>query len=270
MIVDTRPRDLKKQFAKEYSDHLELDSLSTYDRIITYGYDEHNSAFFKELTERWYHLLDSKGLEEAYSVYGDPYYFVDVIHCFLNYSRQYLRSLRQPSMPDGRSFLKTTEDAKVIVDIGCGIGYSTIALKEYYPNAKVYGINLRDTDQWKFCAAMGEKHGFEMVGDITEIPERVDVVFASEYFEHICDPITHVQDIVTAANPKYFVIANAFNTWSIGHFLNYSVRRPLGVQEIPQGKISRAFNDELRVLGYDKLKTTFYNQKPNIWFSRAS
>ena len=265
MIVDTRPRDLKKQFAKEYSEHLELDSLSTYNRIITYGYDEHNSAFFKELTERWYHLLDSKGLEEAYSVYGDPYYFVDVIHCFLNYSRQYLRSLRQPSMPDGRSFLKTTEDAKVIVDIGCGIGYSTIALKEYYPNAKVYGINLRDTDQWKFCAAMGEKHGFEMVGDITEIPERVDVVFASEYFEHICDPITHVQDIVAAANPKYFVIANAFNTWSIGHFLNYSVRRPLGVQEIPQGKISRAFNDELRVLGYDKLKTTFYNQKPNIW-----
>lgn len=266
MILDIVPRDLKKQFVREYSDILKLDYHSTYVRVFDYGYEEHNSAFFRELTQRWYDLLETKGLEEAYSVYGDPYYFVDVIHCFLNYSRLYLRALRRPRMGDDRSFLETTKDAKVIIDIGCGIGYSTVALKELYPNAKVYGINLRGTDQWKFCAEMGKRHGFEMVGDISEVPERADIVLASEYFEHIIDPINHVRDIVNTVNPRYFVIANAFNTFSIGHFNTYKINREMGVEEIPQEKISRIFNNELRSLGYESLKTKLFNSKPNIWY----
>ena len=100
-----------------------------------------------------------------------------------------------------------------------------------------------------------------MVEDVAEIPEKGGLVFASEYFEHFLDPIMHVEHIVEHIDPKYFVIANAFNTWSIGHFEIYENHG----EPVPQNKISRMFNNKLRELGYSQVKTGLFNNKPTLW-----
>ena len=154
-----------------------------------------------------------------------------------------------------------TDDATSIVDVGNGIGYSTVILSQLYPSKQTYGTNLRGTDQWKFSTEMSKRYRFQMVEDVIEIPQTGGLVFASEYFEHFQDPIKHVDHIVDAIEPKYFVIANAFNTHSIGHFETY---QNYGV-DVPQDKISRMFNNKLRELGYSQVKTGLFNNKPTLW-----
>jgi hypothetical protein len=108
---------------------------------------------------------------------------------------------------------------------------------------------------------MSKRDRFQMVEDVIEIPQTGGLVFASEYFEHFQDPIKHVDHIVDAIEPKYFVIANAFNTHSIGHFETYE---NYGIK-VPQDKISRMFNNKLRELGYSQVKTGLFNNKPTLW-----
>jgi len=214
---------------------------------------------FETLTNQWYECLDADDLASAYGVYNDDYYFTDLWTCFTKYSRQYLKNVRKHmNFSDGR-----------IIDLGCGIGYTTAALKETYPNCEVFGTNIIRTKQWDFCERMASKYGFRLV---SEIPSKLDnpilggtpktnIVFASEYFEHIYDPILHLEEIVSVLRPECFIIANAFNTRSIGHFKTYSVH----YEAVDQSKISRMFNNKLRDLDYTKQKMPFFNNKPNVW-----
>ena len=216
---------------------------------------------FDYLTELWYERLDNDDLDGAYEVYSDEHYLTDQFNCFRVYARNYLRALSKSTKLIPQPLTEFTDDATSIVDVGNGIGYSTTILSELYPNKKTYGTNLKDTDQWKFASEMGTRHNFTMVEDVAQIPEKGGLVFASEYFEHFLDPIMHVEHIVEHIDPKYFVIANAFNTWSIGHFEIYENHG----EPVPQNKISRMFNNKLRELGYSQVKTGLFNNKPTLW-----
>lgn len=216
---------------------------------------------FDYLTDLWYERLDSGDLEAAYGVYSDEYYLTDQFNCFRVYARHFLMMLRKPMKPIGKSCIEYTSDCSSIIDVGNGLGYSTIILSQEYSDRTVYGTNLKNTDQWKFSSEMGNRYGFQMVGDVCEIPEKDGLVFASEYFEHFLDPITHLEHIVQHIDPKYFVIANSFNTRSIGHFIDYNVKGVI----VPQKKISRIFNNRIRELGYKKVDTGYYNSRPAVW-----
>lgn len=241
MILDEKPTKLVHTFLEEY-----INIFPNIDKKLALDYIKTQEKF-DHLTRQWYLDLDI-GLSEAYKVYNDDYYFTDLWTCFAKYSRTYLRNVRK--------YMHITDQK--IIDLGCGIGYTTAALKQSFPRASVWGTNLRGTKQWDFCESIKRKYSFELV---SEIDADVDIVFASEYFEHILDPITHLDDIVSVANPKYFIIANAFNTCSIGHFPTYYVKS----EPVDQTKISRLFNKHLRSLGYDKEKMPFFNNKPNVW-----
>ena len=99
-----------------------------------------------------------------------------------------------------------------------------------------------------------------MVGDYTTIG-NIDTIFASEYFEHFERPIEHLQDIVKHLNPKYLIIANSFNTKSIGHFHKYKHNEEV----IDETKISKRWNNELVKLGYTKLHPTIFNHNPSLF-----
>ena len=113
--------------------------------------------------------------------------FVDIYDCFITYSRQYIKSI---------SNLSNLTDVKSFVDLGCGLSYSTIALKQLFPNAEGYATNLKKTKLWKFCKKQSKEHGFTLVDNVSEIKRDVDLVFASEYFEHILNPINHVNEVM--------------------------------------------------------------------------
>jgi len=76
------------------------------------------------------------------------------------------------------------------------------------------------------------------------IVERTGATFIHPYDndEVITGQATCVKEIIDAISPKYFIIANAFNTHSIGHFKTYEYENDLGMSSIvDQSKISAIF-----------------------------
>jgi hypothetical protein len=96
---------------------------------------------------------------------------------------------------------------------------------------------------------------------ISERPVPADLVFASEYFEHFEEPIAHLVEVVELTRPRALLIANAFSAKSIGHFDEYVVdgRRVSG------DVVGRRFNDTLRRIGYSKIETRLWNNRPAYW-----
>ena len=253
--LDIKPSVLMMEFVDQYAAMFDIDKEKALRYIKT---NEH----FDFLTDRWYEALELGDLNKAYSVYDDEYYFTDMWNCFKVYSRNYLRNMKAPKLLNGQSIFDYMGDVKLIVDTGCGTGLTTGALKEMFNGSTVYGTNLRNTKQWQFCETKATQFEFSMIEDISQVVEKeVDLVFSSEYFEHIEAPAEHVDYIVKQKNPKYFIIANAFNTRAIGHFITY---KHYG-QDIDQTKISKIFNDKLKSLGYVKIKTNLFNNRPNFW-----
>lgn len=169
-------------------------------------------------------------------------------------------SLRAENSLGDRSVLSQMKGVKRIVDLGCGFGYTTAGLRELFSEADVFGTNIESSYQFKLAKKMALKRGFQLRGSFEEIG-NVDFMFASEYFEHIPNPIEHLSQIIRHNNPKYFVIANAFNGIAIGHFRQYSHKG----QKYSGREMSKMFNDAMRFYGFTKVKTKIWNNRPAVW-----
>jgi len=211
----------------------------------------------KQLETKWYASLSDA---PDYSVYNDPYYICDVWACWKLYSRVSVNVLNSPKSMNGISVVEHIGDVSTVVDIGCGFGYTTALLKEIFNDANVIGTNLEDTWQYNAATKLGKEANFSVVSDINKIKD-VDVIFASEYFEHIYEPIAHLEDIINNCNPRFIITANGFNGTAIGHFDEYLV----GGNMYPAKRTSRMFNDFLRNNGYKKLTTKIWNSRPAVW-----
>ena len=101
-----------------------------------------------------------------------------------------------------------------------------------------------------------------MVGDVADLEGvEADLIFASEYFEHVSDPINHLNHIINNVKPRSFIIANAFGSKSIGHFDEYEANG----DKVSNKAIGRLFNKSLREAGYQMMKTKLWNNRPSIW-----
>lgn len=223
------------------------------------NHDARNSLMHGQMLEtRWYESL-AAGVPD-YSVYETDYYLAELWACWVVYSRRYLREMEKATslLPLG---VLGDISPSVIVDVGCGFGYTTASLKQLFPNAKVYGTNLPDTLQYRVASRMAEMYNFTLVPDVSYISEQADLVFASEYFEHFPEPITHLESIIAAIKPKSWLIANAFTAQAIGHFTSYSVNGAPA-----NGKItSKVFANTLKRYGYEKIRTKLWNNRPSYW-----
>ena len=205
----------------------------------------------QELELRWYKSVENGNPD--FGVYDHPYYLAELVACWTIYSKEYIKNMNK--------FMLFPKDPKVIVDLGCGIGLSTLALKQLFPNAEVFGTNLKNTMQYSICNSIAEKNDFKIVESILDIPKDVDIVFASEYFEHISDPIKHLFDVIRYMSPKNLYAANSFNTKAIGHFPFYIVADEL----VENKKLGRIFGSEMRLHGYEKISTKLWNARPTYW-----
>jgi hypothetical protein len=204
---------------------------------------------FQSLENRWYNSL--KVGTPDYSIYQEEIYLGDVWACWQVYSKKYLKNILK--------IAKTTlVDVNSVIDIGNGIGYTTLGLKEIFPSADVFGLNYKDSYQMKYCRT---HTGITMVDDIKGIGKQIDLVFASEYFEHIYKPIEHLDDILDKLKPKYLIIANSFRSVSLGHFPIFEHKG----QKISNKAIGRLFNKHLRDRGYTNVRSGFWNNRPAIW-----
>ena len=210
----------------------------------------------QEMENSWYESL--KNGSPDYSVYDNVYYLADTWVCWKKYSREYLKRIQiKTSM--GLNSIKEDICVNKIVDLGCGIGYSTAALKDIF-KCEVYGTNIRDTKQFKICEIISQKSNFKLVDNL-DVIGSADMVFASEYFEHFEKPVEHLVEVISKLNPKYILFANTFNAKSIGHFdiYYYNGLRYNGRQ------ISKMFNKRLISLGFKKVETSCWNNRPSYY-----
>jgi len=202
----------------------------------------------QEIEKKWYDSL-AKGKPD-YSLYNDNYFMVEMWCCWVIYSRNYLVSIKKN--------IDKFKGVNSVMDLGCGFGYTTSALTEIFPIAQVTGTQLKNTVQYRMATELGNKYGFTIQEEVTD---HADLVFASEYFEHIEAPIDHLSDVLEACTPRILVIANSFGAKSMGHFNEYIVDGAL----IKNKKVGRLFNQKLRDSGYKQVKTGFWNNRPAIW-----
>jgi hypothetical protein len=202
------------------------------------------------LMDRWTNSLET---EPDYSVYADKRYLMEAWACWHIYSRVYISNIIK-KMP-------LINESISLIDLGCGTALTTSYFKASFPDIRVIGTQLKDTDQWNVAAFHAEIHGFELV-ESTKNLGFVNIVFASEYFEHFERPLEHLEEVVADLNPYMLITANSFNTVGLGHFKTYKH----GNELIHQKDISKRFNKKLRELGYGRFQDVkFWNNKPSVW-----
>lgn len=219
---------------------------------------EQASDGWPALYDRWEKSVENGSPD--YSVYGDDSYLYESFNCWKYYASRYVRLLQR--YLSNKDCELDVEKIKHIVDLGCGCGYSTVALKSVFPKATVVGTNLPGTMQYyideKVCEGV---EGCYMQDENDDFQFDVDLVFASEFFEHLTHPIDLLDKLVSKYKPNYFVIANTFTKMSLGHFNSY-VYNGLKYSGI---EMSRLFNKRLRHYGYVPVNTGFFNNRPRIW-----
>lgn len=256
-ILSIKPRDMLELFLDEYSSLFDIDvekaRVLIRDGFRYYVGDKSAGLLQRALEAKWYSSFD-------FSIYDDDYYFTDVYVCWILYSRKYIMAMRSKSSLDGkRSPFDAMKGVRTVVDLGCGIGYATAALKSTFRDAKVYGTNIEGTKQFKFCQHVGKRYGFNVLPDLGSL-DSINLVFASEYFEHFEQPFAHLREVLKK-RPRYLVIANSFNTYSMGHYTAYKH----GNKVIPQESASKIFNSFLASAGYEPMRAKLWNNKPRIW-----
>ena len=236
--------------------------------------DRVDTLINQQQEQEWYASLEAGS--PNYSIYSSQFYLGELFACFVVYSRQHLRNIQKPgsfrkfikcSPQEGLTVTKTVSIVErmgriaSVLDLGCGLGYTSVGLKSIFSEARVVGFDIDGSIHFEFAKGLAKRNGFEMVNDLAKAPRDVDLIFASEYFEHIVAPIDHLKYIIAKFSPKYLLIANAFGTKAIGHFDVYDVDG----EKIDGKKTSILFNVTLKSLGYKKMKTNLWNNRPAFW-----
>jgi hypothetical protein len=202
---------------------------------------------------QWYSSLEQG--EPDYEIYGDPLFLTNLWGCWITCSRKWLRIVADPRVypPSG---IAGSLNVDTVVDLGCGFGFTTAALSELFPSARIVGTQLPGP-QMEVASYLSNEYGFEI---LPASPPRVDLVVALEYFEHFLEPVDHLRDVLDS-NPQALILANSFADRGVGHFPTYIVDG----KEISGHAMSVRFSDELRRHGYRSIETKAWNSRPNFW-----
>lgn len=212
-----------------------------------------------ELEQRWYGSVHTG--EPDFTVYDDDDYLVEAVHCWWAYSRPYLRNCGKQSSLPPEGVWGRFANARTIVDVGNGLGFTSAALTLLFPDARVIGTNMPGSTQYRIASLLADAYGFTMVSDPADLPTRPDLMWATEYFEHFDRPLDHTDELVGLVQPGALLIANTFGGDATGHFDTYTVNG----EELPCRSVARLFNSNLRQHGYVKVKTTMWNARPTLW-----
>jgi hypothetical protein len=217
----------------------------------------------KQKTYQLVQRFSEKITESVPANYSSLDYLFESFVSYIRYSRMYLQRIyhfrNNMYCPDNRTILNEIFNKIThIVDLGCGCGYSTQGLQEIFPAANVIGTNLPGY-QTDFATTLGVK---VVTNDNLLVGKNSSVLtFASEYFEHFKEPITHLQEIIEKLHPKIMLVANSFSSHAIGHFDYYTIDK----QQYSKDTVARLFSKEMRSLGYKFIEVGFYNRRPHIY-----
>jgi len=220
--------------------------------IIKLPHDKATSMAFeeKELDNWWYDNYPN------FSRYQSYHYLYAGLNCFDRFSK--------PCAFYAAQYLGDRQ-IKSIVDVGAGIGLSTMLLADLFPSAKVYYNNITPSLQADFF----ESHKHYTIAS-TFIPQEItekemmqhgpfDMLFASEYFEHFEYPMRQTDFLLNKIGFKHLVINNSFNVKAYGHFKEFKHNETLAPKKMSKLWLKTVRED------YYELDVKCWNGRPKIF-----
>ena len=102
-------------------------------------------------------------------------------------------------------YFKIAHDfAGVILDFGCGLGDAMPVYRATYPNASLIGIDISEAAIVRCREIYGDYATF-IQGDHTKVP-KVDVIIASNVFEHLSNDIEIAIQLLTKCKDLYIIV----------------------------------------------------------------
>jgi hypothetical protein len=213
----------------------------------------------KELDNWWYdHYKD-------FSRYASWHYLYTGLNCFDRFSK--------PCAFYAHQYLSSNKKIKSIVDVGAGIGLSTMLLSQLFPDARVYYNNIMPSLQAdffeinKFYSNINSSNKQAVCITEKEMMQHgsFDMLFASEYFEHFEEPMKQTDFLLNQVGFKYLVVNNSFNVKAYGHFKEFKHNEILDMYEILEPKqTSKRWLKTVR-RDYNELDVKCWNGRPKIF-----
>lgn len=258
MIVENS-NDIFKQGKKQYINLLNLyNTITSINVNLLYDDWLTDNKLIEQCTKDWENTLLTTGKPD-YSIYGRTEYLNEAYISWTNYSREYVKRLKKFCISNNN--LNSSEITSVI-DLGCGIAYTTIALSNIFPNAMIYGTNEPNTPQIELDKLVTSNFdNIEILDDNFKLKNHIDVIVGFEFFEHLEKPIEFLLNLINQYTPTYIIFANTFNKMATGHFVYYDV---FG-NTVHGSKLSRIFSKTLKENNYQRIETHFFNNRPYIY-----
>ena len=224
------------------------------------------------------------------SVYGHADYIYESLHCGLYVSGEIHKtgSVGKWCLLDKLcktlDLLKLRNKNLIVVDLGAGLGLTTLWMAYFLPNSKVYYVDASPESQQiveEMCKLKGitNLYTIDKLEDIEE--EEIDIATGFEFVEHIEDPnrkgfgmpFLGIDPVLKRMSSSgmfmYSTMWNAEqnNGSTVGHFLNYDfdgevVTMPAGKSPVRSRKHHRLFVKGLKKRGFKLING---GRKGSIW-----
>lgn len=107
----------------------------------------------------------------------------------------------------------------VLVDFGCGLGDAIPVYREFFPYAKIVGIDVAESAIEKCKISYGSLANF-FHGTHNECP-NADIIISSNVFEHLSDDINIARDLLKRCRELYITVPYLESPLSLEHIRSY-------------------------------------------------
>jgi 2-polyprenyl-3-methyl-5-hydroxy-6-metoxy-1,4-benzoquinol methylase len=131
-----------------------------------------------------------------------------------------------------------TTEGKMILDAGCGSGFTSLVLAESNPGAKIIGVDLSE-ESVKLAQKRLEYHGFNNVEfyalaleDIPDLKQEFDYINCDEVLYLLPDPIIGLKAMRSVLKPDGIIRANLHSAINRAHYFRaQEVFKMMGLME---------------------------------------
>lgn len=220
--------------------------------------EQYGCDYFGASTKLWYDTYRESGNDDA--LYDLPEYLWCCIGSYICSSKQYVQKI-------AKAFEKMQVKPKKILDFGAGVGLATYDLAEAFPDATIYYYNI-SKNQLSLFQQMLEKWPKENIVLIDKVDDLrdIDVVFCSELFEHIKEPVSLFKYVSEIHGVKMILEASSFRFSDVaGHYETFKFDDEI----VSCNETQKRFNKNVRKLGFESSSKLYgiscWNNRPNIW-----